>query len=130
MAYDQEKIYKQALKIAEKNKCLFIESVVHKLPISRQTFYDFFPLESDKLDTIKDICHKNRVDKKNLMYNKWFESENPTLQVALMKLIAEDDQADRLNGSRQKIEHSGNAFKVDEKEIEEKLKIAMKIING
>lgn len=108
MAYDKNKLYKQALKIAEEKKCFFIEQLVSLMPISKPTFYDYFKIDSNEFNAIKDILDKNKVEVKSAMYNKWFKSENATLQVALMKLIATDDEAHRLNGTRQSIEHSGN----------------------
>ena len=38
------------------------------------------------------------------MRSKWFKSEQATLQVALMKLIGTDEEAHRLNGSRQSVD--------------------------
>jgi hypothetical protein len=42
------------------------------------------------------------------MRNKWYKSESATLQIALMKMIATEDEAHRLNGSRQEIKHNAN----------------------
>lgn len=49
------------------------------------------------------------------MYNKWFKSENPTLQIGLMKLISTEEEAHRLNGTSQKIDHTtkGESIKDD-----------------
>lgn len=97
-------IYKQALKVAETNKCFFIDQVVSFLPIARSTFYEYFPAASDELDTIKEILDKNKVEVKSAMYNKWFKSDNATLQIALMKLIASEEEAHRLNGTNMKVD--------------------------
>jgi len=107
MAYDRGKIYNQALKCIENGEVYFIDDVVGELPISRSTFYNWFPEESDELDNIKELLHKNKVKTKAGMRRNWLKSENPTLQVALMKLLATDEEAHRLNGTRQSIEHSG-----------------------
>lgn len=107
MAFNKRKIHKQALELAKTKKCFFIEQLVSFLPCSKTTFYEFYPLGSNELDAIKEILEKNKVEVKSAMYKKWFDSDNPTLQVALMKLIASDDEAHRLNGTSQKIEHSG-----------------------
>ena len=37
------------------------------------------------------------------MRDKWYKSENATLQVCLMKLIADEDEAHRLNGTKREI---------------------------
>lgn len=100
MAYDKEKIYKQALDTIDENKLFFVEDVVSYLPCAKATFYDFFPLNSDELNTIKDALEKNKTSIKVSMRAKWYKSDNPSLQIALMKMIATDDEAHRLNGSR------------------------------
>jgi hypothetical protein len=50
------------------------------------------------MDNIKSALEKNRVSMKSNMRKKWYKSDNPTLQVALMKLIANEDEAARLSG--------------------------------
>ena len=97
-------IYKQAIEMAEKKKCFFIEHLVSFLPISMSTCYKYFPAASEEMEAIKDVINKNRVEVKTSMYNKWFKSENATLQIALMKLIATDEEAHRLNGTRQQMD--------------------------
>lgn len=105
MAYDKQELIDKALEVIEKHNLFFIDDVVSFLPCSRATFYNH---ELDKLDTIKDAIEKNRVSTKINMRNKWYNSDHPTLQVALMKIISSDDEAHRLNGSRQEIRHEGN----------------------
>ena len=107
MKYNKDKLYEQAIEVAEKKKCFFIEQVVSFMPCAKQTFYDYFPIDSDEMDAIKAILDKNKIEIKSAMYKKWFDSDNATLQVALMKLIATENEAHRLNGSSQKIEHAG-----------------------
>lgn len=100
MAYDKEKIYEQALVAIEENKLFFVEDVISYLPCAKATFYEFFPLKSDELNAIKDALEKNKTAIKVSMRAKWYKSDNPSLQIALMKMIATDDEAHRLNGSR------------------------------
>lgn len=104
MAYDTETLLKTALEAIEKNKLFFVEDVVAYLPCTKATFYDHFPVESDELNLIKEALNQNRVEIKVSMRSKWFKSDNPTLQVALMKIIATDEEAHRLNGSRQEVD--------------------------
>ena len=107
MAYNKQKLHKQALQVIEKNKLFFIEDVVAYLPCSKTTMYDLFPIDSNELNTIKESLEKNRTEIKVSMRNKWYKSDNPTLQMGLMKLIGTDEEAHRLNGSSQRLEHSG-----------------------
>jgi len=99
-----ENIHEDALRLAEEKECMFIEHLISYLPISKATFYDYFKKDSNELNAIKEIIDKNKVSKKGKMYKKWFDSENATLQVALMKLISTDEEAHRLNGSSQKLD--------------------------
>lgn len=99
MAYDKKKILKDAIELIEKHHLVFIDDVVSLLPISKKTFYLWFTPESDELHEIKRLLDKNRISMKSNMRKKWYQSENATLQVALMKLIATDDEAARLSGT-------------------------------
>ena len=68
----------------------------------RKTFYDH---DLHKCDTIKSALEKNRINMKVDMRDKWYNSDNATLQIALMKLIADDDEAHRLNGTKREVKH-------------------------
>ena len=105
MAHDTKKLITQSLAAIEKYKLFFIEDVIAYVSCSRATFYNH---NLDKLDTIKDALSKNKIDIKVSMRNKWYKSESATLQIALMKMIATEDEAHRLNGSRQEIKHNAN----------------------
>ncbi len=60
---------------------------------SRSTAYNY---DLDKLDSIKGALQNNRSHGTNYLLQKWIISENPTLQIAAMKLIAEPDDHRRL----------------------------------
>jgi hypothetical protein len=96
MGYDREKIFEKAKKVIEKKKLFFIEDVVSLLPISKSTFYDYFKVDSDELNTIKDLLDNNRVELKVGMRSKWYKSDNATLQISLMKLICTTDERKKL----------------------------------
>jgi hypothetical protein len=51
----------------------------------------------EKLDTIKDALTKVKTEIKVSMRSKWYKSENPTLQMGLMKLIASPDELKQLS---------------------------------
>ena len=54
---------------------------------------------------------------KSGLRNKWYESENPTLQIALYRLTSRDDEHKKLN--QQYIDHTSKNEKMDTKfEIE------------
>lgn len=97
MAYDKEEIFKKAKEVIVKNKLFFIEDIVSFLPCSKQTFYVFFPVDSDEIDELKGLLETNRVELKVSMRSKWYKSNAPALQMALMKLIATPEELKKLS---------------------------------
>lgn len=104
MAYNTERLEKEALEAIKKHNLFFIEDVVAMLPCSKPTFYEHKLNESND---IKDALEKNKIDAKVSMRKKWQESDAPALQIGLMKLIGTEDEAHRLNGTKQEHKHSG-----------------------
>ena len=100
MAYDRVKIYQQALELIEKKKLFFIEDVVTLLPISKQTFYDYFKVDSYELDNIKELLDKNKIEVKNGLRNKWYNGNNPLTQMALYKLIGTEEEYHRIASTK------------------------------
>ena len=97
MAYDRVKIFEQAKEMIVKHKLFFVEDIIAFIPCSKQTFYDFFPVESDELDTLKTLLEVNRTTLKVSMRSKWYTSNAPALQMALMKLIATPEELRKLS---------------------------------
>jgi hypothetical protein len=93
MAYDTKELEKKAIEAIAKHRLFFISDVAPMIGISRQTFYDH---GLDKLDDIKEALTKNRIEVKSSLRSKWYQSENPTLQLALMKLISTDEELKKL----------------------------------
>jgi hypothetical protein len=100
MAYDRIKIYQQALDLVEKKKLFFIEDVVTLLPISKPTFYEFFEIDSNELNTIKEGLDKNKIEVKNGLRNKWYNGNNPLTQMALYKLIGTEEEYHRIASTK------------------------------
>ena len=63
------------------------------------TFYNHFPVDSPEMQEIKDALEENRVMIKTSMRNKWYNSNNPTLQIALMKLICSDEERKKISNN-------------------------------
>jgi hypothetical protein len=93
MAYDKIKIFEQAKEMIVKHKLFFIDDIVSFLPISTSTFYEWKLQESEEL---KGLLETNRVELKVSMRSKWYKSNAPALQMALMKLIATPDELKKL----------------------------------
>jgi len=93
---EKDKLFEQALKIAKDKRLIFIDEIVAYLPISRETFYTYWPLGSDNLDKIKRVINDNKIDIKQGLREKWYESDNATLQMALYKLTAREEERKKL----------------------------------
>lgn len=97
MAYDRKKIFEQAKEVIVKHKLFFIEDIVAFLPISKKTFYEFFPIDSNECNELKGLMETQRTELKVKMRSKWYNSNAPALQMALMKLIASPEELKRLS---------------------------------
>ena len=104
MAYKTEDLEKQALKAIEKNKLMFIEHIVAFLPCSKETFYNHKLHESD---AIKKAVEEMRIGKKTKMLSNWIDSDSNALQIAAMKMIATEEEAHRLSGTKSEVKHKG-----------------------
>ena len=99
MAYDKKKIFEQAKQAIEKHHLFFIEDIVAFLPLSKPTFYDFFPLESNELNDIKSLLETEKVNMKVKLRAKLFNSKGDTATLALYKLICTDEERRALSQS-------------------------------
>ena len=94
MAYNKAKVFKQAKEMIVKHKLFFIDDIVSFLPISTSTFYEWKLQESEEL---KGLLEQNRIELKVSMRSKWYKSNAPALQMALMKLIATPEELKKLS---------------------------------
>ncbi len=104
--YDRKKIFEQAKEVTVKNKLFFVDDIVAFLPCSKSSFYEFYPDGSDELDELKGLLEINRTTLKVSMRSKWYTSNAPALQMALMKLIATPEELKKL--SMQFVESDNN----------------------
>lgn len=112
MAYDRIKIFEQAKEVIVKNRLIFTDEIPSFLPCSRSTFYDYFPDGSDELDTLKELMSKNKIEIKTSMRSKWYKSTNPTLQMALMKLLSTPEELKKLSMNHTDITTNGEKINV------------------
>jgi hypothetical protein len=103
MMYDRKGIYKKALEVTKKNKLFIIQDIIDLLPISKGTFYEWFPFGSDELDAIKDQIAEEKVKMKIALRRKMFEGERSTETLALYKLICTDEERQALSMTEVKI---------------------------
>jgi hypothetical protein len=103
MAYKKSDLEEQALQAIKSNNLMFVTDIPSYLPCSTSTFYQ---KELEKSEVLKEALAENKVKVKNGLRAKWYKSDNATVQIALYKLIGTEEEAQRLNGSRQQVEHS------------------------
>lgn len=95
--YKTEDLLKTAKEAIIKNRLIFIEDIIAFLPCHKSTFYEHFPNESDDYKTMFDMLETNRTTLKVSMRSKWYTSNAPALQMALMKLIATPEELKKLS---------------------------------
>ena len=108
---DIKRLEKKALEILEKNKDIyFFSDLATELGYARQYLYEqgFSP---DKNDVIKQALDDNKKTIKRGLRNKWYKNDNATTQVALYKLLADEDELARLNNNID-LNVTGNNLKV------------------
>ena len=91
MAYDRNKIFKQAQNVIREHNLFFIDDIVAWLPISKPTFYEFFPLESNELNELKRMLEDNKVRMKTSIRAKLYKGKGADL-IALYKMICSDEE--------------------------------------
>jgi hypothetical protein len=124
MAYDRNKIFEQAKEVIVKHKLFFIEDIVAFLPCDKTTFYRFFEPESNEYNELKGLLETNRTTLKVSMRSKWYTSNAPALQMALMKLIATPEELKKLSMQFIESENKNTNFdisKIYDKETPEEL---------
>ena len=95
--YKTEDLLNTAIEAIKKNRLIFIEDIIAFLPCHKSTFYEHFPNESDNYKKMFDMLETNRTTLKVSMRSKWFNSNAPALQMALMKLIATPEELKKLS---------------------------------
>lgn len=94
MAYNRDELERMSLEAIKKHNLFFIEDIVAYLPCSKPTFYEHKLNESN---AIKDALLEVKTNLKVSMRSKWYRSDNPTLQLALMKLLSGDEELRKLS---------------------------------
>lgn len=115
MAYNTEELFNKGMEAIEKHKLFFIEDIIAFLPCRKSTFYEHFSNDSDYYKRMFEELELNRTELKVSMRSKWYKSNAPALQMALMKLIATPEELKKLSMSYQETEntHKVSGLKLD-----------------
>lgn len=97
MAYKTKTLFNTAMEQINKNKLFFIEDIIAFMPCAKSTFYEHFPNDSNYYKIMFEELEKNRTELKVSMRSKWYKSNAPALQMALMKLIANPEELRKLS---------------------------------
>ena len=65
--YCKNKIFEQAKKLANEKKLLFVQDIIDFLPLSKPTFYDYFPVGSNEFNELNKILDENKVAIKKII---------------------------------------------------------------
>jgi hypothetical protein len=57
----------------------------------------FYNLGLEKSESIKEAINTNKLRTKHSLWNKWYKSDNATLQIALFKSICSDEERKKLS---------------------------------
>lgn len=77
------------------------------LSFSQRTAYTY---ELQESQTIKETFEQNRSRGVNYLLQKWMNSDNATLQIAAMRIIADDEDRQRLN--QQYVDHTSKGGEI------------------
>lgn len=91
MAYDRNKIFKQAQDVIREHNLFFIEDIVAWLPCDKTTFYRYFPTECNEYHTLKKLLEDNKVRMKTSIRAKLYKGKGADL-IALYKMICSDEE--------------------------------------
>ena len=114
--YDPKELFESAKKSVKKHKLFWGDDIIAYLPCSSSTFYSYFPDKSDELEALKRLLEENRIQLKVSLRAKWHNSKSAALQMALMKLISNEDELKRLSVSY--TDHTTKGKSLNEKQFD------------
>lgn len=102
----RDKYEKEILEVIRKNKiCRISHIFAFYAGIQSAQFYN---LGLEKSEVIEKALFKNRTGATYYLLNKWIQSDNPTLQIAAMRLVCSKEEHQLLNQQYVSHEHSGD----------------------
>lgn len=104
MAYNTKELFEKAKEQIVSKRLIFIEEVVAFIGIAKPTFYEHFKIDSNEMNELKELIEVNKINLKTSMRKKWYDSDNPTLQMGLMKLLSTQDELRKLSMNTNVIE--------------------------
>lgn len=95
---DKKKIYEQAKSVIESDdNILFIDDVVAELPISKPTFYSWWPKGSAEYDELLGMINTNRIKVKRYIRLKLRISGRAAELLSLYRMICTEEERRDIN---------------------------------
>ena len=110
MAYDRQKIYKQAEQAIKENNLFFVDDIVAWLPCGKTWWYDNFPPDSEEMNYLKEKLDMNKARTKSAIRAKLFKGEKAAELLSLYRLICTNEERQMLN--QQYIDHTTKGDKI------------------
>ena len=109
MDTEKQKTYEaQLIEFIKKHKFMKWSHIIwERAPFSKRTAYNF---DLHNLQTIKDIMEENCGEAMQYMLQKWIKSDNPTLQIAAMRIVSDAETHQKLNQSY--IDHTSKGERI------------------
>lgn len=104
MAYKKKELTQMALEAIESGKLIFFDELPAALPVSLRTLYN---KRLHEVQDIKEALANNKIAVKQGLRKKWYKSEHPATQIALYKLVAADEELERLQPRKSQVEVTG-----------------------
>jgi hypothetical protein len=101
---NKEQHEKDIVKVIKGNKIMRIQHIFPFYPDLKSA--QFYNLELEKSESIKEAIALNKSTTVNFLLNKWIDSDNPTLQISAFKVICDDEERKKL--SLQYVESENN----------------------
>ena len=98
MDTDKQKTYEsQLIDYIKKHKFMKWSHIIWKsAPFSKRTAYNF---DLHNMQTIKEAMQENCGEAMQYLLQKWIKSDNPTLQIAAMRIVSDTETHQKLNQS-------------------------------
>ncbi len=95
MAYTKKELERLSLEAIEEHELVFLDEVIAFLPVGKTTFYQY---KLNETNSIKEAIHKVKVEAKAFLRKRWKTEDAPATQIALYKILGNEEEANALNG--------------------------------